>query len=103
MGYRIGGCVGEVEVRSSGELPRRKPTSTVAVNGGSGEVKANWGREAEGEEMGVLYYRRVDDFSEKERGGIEAPRILEIFYVFFPAKLCDSFTHEFWGTIRRLT
>lgn len=38
-----GGCVGEVQVRSSGELPRRKTTSTVAVNGGSGEVKANWG------------------------------------------------------------
>lgn len=64
-----GGCFGKVQVRSSGELPRRKTTSTVAVNGGSGEVKANWGEngEAKGQKIGV-FYRRVDDFSENVEG-----------------------------------
>ena len=47
----MGGCVGEVGVRSPGELPRRKTTSTVAVNGG-GEVKANWGRGSGGRRDG---------------------------------------------------
>ena len=59
----------------------------MAVNGGSGEVKANWGREAEGEEMGVLYYRRVDDFSEKERGGMEPPPDFGDLFCFFFCKI----------------
>jgi hypothetical protein len=77
----VGGCVGEVEVRSSGELPRRKTTSTVVVNGGSDEVKANCGREAKGEEMGV-FYRRVDDFSENVEEW-RPPAFWRSFYVSF--------------------
>lgn len=62
-----------VRRKSPGEVFRRATSPEDDVNGGgqggSGEVKANWGEngEAKGQKIGV-FYRRVDDFSENVEG-----------------------------------
>jgi len=47
--------------------------------------------------MGVLY-RRIDDFSENVDEWRPLGFWRSFMFLFFPAKLCNNFTHEFSDT-----